>query len=301
MVKLTDRAIRWIVKHVENNDVKTRQAASIYGVSMRRVQQLVKEYRETGRVPQLTKRRRPKTYLTEEQKEIIDKVWSETKVGARLLYYELRRRGYSIPHNKIHGYLRKTGRTVPNPNKQKKRKRCRYERKHSCSLIHGDWHRRTENDPYAIIWIDDASRYILAGGEFDNATAEYSIETLRKAQKTAMKYNAEIKEVNTDRGTQFYSTKKNPSTFEVYVKSQGMKFIPSRRNNPQTNGKLERLWYEYDKHRFSFGSIDEFISWYNNRIHGALWLEIGERPEEAFWRKLPPESLLGLFMGMNGW
>ena len=48
---------------------------------------------------------------------------------------------------------------------------------------------------------------------------------LRKAQKTAMKYNAEIKEVNTDRGTQFYSTKKNPSTFEVYVKSQGMKFI----------------------------------------------------------------------------
>ena len=195
MVKLTDKAIRWIVKHVENNDVKTRQAASIYGVSMRRVQQLVKEYRETGRVPQLTKRRRPKTYLTEEQKEIIDKVWSETKVGARLLYYELRRRGYRIPHNKIHAYLRKTGRTVPNPNKQKKRKRCRYERKHSCSLIHGDWHRRTENDPYAIIWIDDASRYILAGGEFDNATAEYSIETLRKAQKTAMKYNAEIKEV----------------------------------------------------------------------------------------------------------
>ncbi len=72
-----------------------------------------------------------------------------------------------------------------------------------------------------------------------------------------MKYNAEIKEVNTDRGTQFYSTKKNPSTFEAYVKSQGMKFIPSRRNNPQTNGKLERLWYEYDKHRFSFESILE--------------------------------------------
>ena len=301
MVKLTDRAIRWIVKHVENNDVNTKLAASIYGVSMRRVQQLVKEYRETGRVPQLTKRRRPKTYLTEEQKEIIDKVWNETRVGARLLYYELKRRGYNIPHNKIHAYLRKTGKTIPNPNKQKKRKRCRYERKHSCSLIHGDWHRRTENDPYAIIWIDDASRYILAGGEFDNATADYSIETLRKAQKTAMEYNAEIKEVNTDRGTQFYSTKKKPSKFEAYVMSQGIKFIPSRKNNPQTNGKLERLWYEYDKHRFSFENMDEFISWYNHRIHGALWLEIGERPEEAFWRKLPPESLLGLFLKMNGW
>ena len=61
MVKLTDKEIRWIVKHVENSDVKTRQTANTYGVSIRRVQQLVKEYRETGRIPQLTKRRRPRT------------------------------------------------------------------------------------------------------------------------------------------------------------------------------------------------------------------------------------------------
>jgi len=27
-------------------------------------------------------------------------------------------------------------------------------------------------------------------------------------------------------------------------------------------------------------SIDEFIEWYNNRIHGALWLESGERIEK---------------------
>ena len=298
MVKLSDKKIRWITKHV-GKDVTTRQAADIYNVSIRRIQQLVKEYKETGRVPHLIKRRRPRTYLTEEQKEIIEKVWKEMKVGARLLYYELKRRGYNIPHNKIHSYLRETGKTIPNPNKQKKRKRCRYERKHSCSLIHGDWHRRTDDDPHAIIWVDDASRYILAGDEFDTATSEYSIQTFRKAQRIAREYNVDIKEVNTDRGTQFYSTKKNPSEFEKYVESQGIKFIPSRKRNPQTNGKLERLWYEYDKHRFSFESIHDFISWYNNRIHGALWLEIGERPKEAFWRKLPPESLLGLFLEMD--
>ena len=300
MVKLKNGEIKWIVKHVENGSITTKQAAEIYGVSIRRVQQLVKEYREKNIIHRQKKNRRPKTYLTEEQKIIIDEVWKEMKVGARLLYYEIRRRRYKIPHNKIHSYLRETGRTIPNPKKQKKRKRCRYERKHSCSLIHGDWHRKSIEHPYAIIWLDDASRYILAGGEFKEATTDNTIITFEKAMERAREYNVEIKEVNTDKGSQFYSTKNNPSKFEIYLKKNKIKFIPSRRNNPQTNGKLERLWYEYDKHRFSFDSMEDFIEWYNARIHGALWLEIGERPEEAFIRKLPPENLLGLFMKMNG-
>ena len=186
MVKLSDKKIRWIIRHV-GKDMTTRQAADIYNISIRRVQQLVKEYKETGRVPHLIKKRRPTTHLAEEEK-----VWKEVRVDARLLYYELRRRGYKIPHNKIHSYLKQTGKTIPN--KQKKRKRCRYERKHSCSLIHGDWHRRTENDPHAIILIDDASRYILAGDEFDTAISKYSIQTFRKAQRTAREYNVDIKE-----------------------------------------------------------------------------------------------------------
>ena len=86
--------------------------------------------------------------------------------------------------------------------------RCRYEREHSGSLLHGDWHRTTENHPYAIVWLDDASRKILSGGEFDKATAEHSIETFREAQSEALEYNVEIREVNTDRGTQFFSNKK---------------------------------------------------------------------------------------------
>jgi putative transposase len=100
----------------------------------------------------LKKNRRPRTYLTEEQERTIEDVWKETRLGSRLLYYELRKRGYSIPLNKIHRYYRETGKTIPNPKKQKKRKRCRYERKHSGSLIHGDWHRTTEKHPYAIVW-----------------------------------------------------------------------------------------------------------------------------------------------------
>jgi hypothetical protein len=36
---------------------------------------------------------------------------------------------------------------VQNPRKQQKRKRCRYEREHSGSPVHGDWHRTTAKHP----------------------------------------------------------------------------------------------------------------------------------------------------------
>jgi len=136
-------------------------------------------------VPRLKRNRRPKTYLTEEQKQAIDEAWQEMKVGARLLYYHLRAKGTPIPHNKINRYLKATGRTIPNPNKQKKRKRCRYERDHSGSLLHGDWHRTTVDHPYAIAWLDDASRFVLSCGEFQSATGENSIKTFKAAQEGA--------------------------------------------------------------------------------------------------------------------
>ena len=207
----------------------------------------------------LKKTRRPKTYLSKEEKEIIEDVWRETRLGARLLYYELRKRGYNIPLNKIHGYYRETGKSKPNPKKQRKRKRCRYERKHSGSLLHGDWHRSGESKPYAIVWMDDASRKILAAGEYESATAEYSIRTLQNAIVHASRYNMVIREVNTDRGSQFYPNKGGKSQFQRYLESVGIKHVVSRKNNPQTNGNVERFWLEYDRHRWRFPSIDEFI------------------------------------------
>jgi len=301
MVKLTDKKIRWIVRHA-GKDVSVGGAAKIYGVSDRRIQQLVKSYRETGEIPKLKRNRRPKTHLAEEQRQEIELAWQETRLGARLLYHHLKSRNQRIPHNKINSYLKATGRTIPNPNKQKKRKRCRYERDHSGSLLHGDWHRTTIDHPHAIAWLDDASRYILSSGEFQSATGKYSIETFKAAQAKAGEHNLIVREVNTDRGSQFYGNKNDGVTeFQRYLESQGIRHIPSKVKNPQTNGKLERFWYEYDRHRWRFETFTEFASWYNRRIHGALWLEIGETPEWAFQRKMPPESMLGLFSKLNGW
>jgi len=302
VTKLTDKKIRYICKHaVEDKDWTTARLARHYEVSIRRIQQLVKEYKQTGNPPCLNPRRRPKRNpLTPMEKEIIDQVWEETRFGARLLFHELKRREHHIPHHKIHKYFLKKKRTIPNPNKQKKRKRCRYERDHSFSLIHGDWHRTSVDHPYVIVWMDDASRCILHGAEYAEATARHSIDTFQKVIDHSHLFHAFIKDVNTDRGTQFYSNHpKSKSQFQEFLEQNDINFVPSRRNNPQTNGKVERFWYEYDKHRWRFDTIEAFIQWYNHRLHGSLWLEIGENPSEALLRKLDPSCLLGHFMELK--
>jgi hypothetical protein len=127
-------------------------------ITPRHVQQLYQKYKKTGTVPKLNKNRRPKTNLTDEQKQTINKAFHEVYLGARLLRHHIRKRHeMNIPRNKTlrqkaenttrdtyngafcrNEYLLEKGYAKPNPKKQKKRKRCRYERKHSLSLLHGD-------------------------------------------------------------------------------------------------------------------------------------------------------------------
>ena len=76
--------------------------------------------------------------------------------------------------------------------------------------------------------------------------------------------------LNSDRGTQFKSNKfdkkgKANHKFQEVLKDLGIKFIPSKRRHPQTNGKNERFFRildtEFDER---FKDLNEFIDWYNN-------------------------------------
>ncbi|VVB96755.1 Uncharacterised protein [uncultured archaeon] len=97
MVKLTDKNIKWIIRHTEMlEDETTKSISLIYKISQRRVQQLRKEYKDTGDIPRLISTRRPKTELSDNDKEIISKAWDEKRVGARLLYYDLKERSGSL-------------------------------------------------------------------------------------------------------------------------------------------------------------------------------------------------------------
>ena len=70
----------------------------------------------------------------------------------------------------------------------------------------------------------------------------------------------------------------------------GIKPILIGVKHPQTNGKLERFFGEYKRHRHAFSSFEEFIEWYNDRPHGSLEFERFETPEKAFRRKMPQEA-----------
>ena len=94
---------------------------------------------------------------------------------------------------------------------------------------------------------DDAFRCLLALGEFSNATTENRIKGFEEAESYARSFNGRILAVNSDRGTQFYANKRNSKGFArhigLYLDSKDIKHIPFRRNNPQTNGKIE-CWFQ---------------------------------------------------------
>ncbi len=300
MVKLTDKKIKWAVKQVINRGESTAVVAAIYGVSRRRIQQLARSYKETGEYPVLDKKRRPKTPLSVEEKRIIEEAYNESFLGARLLRCHIQKQyKRNISQNRIHQHLLAVGLARPYPGKQKKRKRCRYERTHSLSLVHADW---LDYDGFRVIaFEDDASRKILSIGEFAHATADNAIAVLQRAEAAASTNRSHINEVNTDQGSPFYASggekkSKGIRRFERYLSDRGINHIPSKRNNPQANGKIERWFQEYRRHRWRFDSAYAFAEWYNNRIHGALDLECGETQNEAFVRKMRSESILGMFL-----
>lgn len=300
MVKLNKVKIREII------DKKDLGFSSLYiarklELSQRRVQQVYKQYLLTNLMPELRIERRPKKELTEGQKQLIYKSYLKHKVGARLLKIALDEDypNNRIPKNKIYEYLKTKGYSKSDKKKQKQRKRCRYEREHSGSLLHLDTHFCKWNPKLKLVtMLDDASRKILASKELTNSNSQTSIMVVKEAIQEAWKYNLIIKAINTDRGTEFFATDKGKKSrkihrFVEFLNINGIKHILSRVKNPQTNGKLERFHQEYEKHRPSFPSLKEFISWYNDRIHG----ELRTRPNRAFIRKLPPECLLGMFFG----
>jgi hypothetical protein len=73
MVKFMDKKIKWAVKPTIQKGESTAGGCAIYGVSRRRIPQLVMSYKETGKYPALDKKRGPKTPLSDEGKRILER------------------------------------------------------------------------------------------------------------------------------------------------------------------------------------------------------------------------------------
>ena len=152
------------------------QARKVAGVSVRRVYQLKEAFDKTGEIPDIGKLAgRPRKPLEEWEIQAVKKTFEKYRVSAdtleRLIDRDFKRQ---IGNNRIHqilvylGYAKKKG----NGDKRKKKWK-RYERRHSLTAVHIDWHY------FKGIWVfsveDDASRKLLALIEEKRESTDNSI------------------------------------------------------------------------------------------------------------------------------
>ena len=289
-MRLTRDDYRRIALRVINYGMNTQLVADQFNISRRRVQQIAKEYRETGKIPSPGKpgpKPKPNDKL---RKEVIS---AKKKIGGGATVigkYLRKRRKIRADNNRIHAILLEENMAKEEPGKKGRKKWVRYERSHSLSAVHMDWFFNEKYGRWVCAVLDDASRMILAAGEFDNATAESSIKLLDEAYRKYL-HITPIREVITDHGSQFYANKRDKKgeakhSFEEYCKQRGIKQTLCKYNHPQSNGKMEKWFDTYNRHRDDFDSIQEFVDWYN-RIgpHMSLNFDELETPEQAFYKK----------------
>ena len=281
MRKLNKKKIVWILRWKQQGK-STKDLAVSQRVSARRIQQLLKLYREKGLI--ILKRSGRKRRIVElGHIKLILQEYPRNSGAVILEKKILAKHKTRIPHNIIHMVLKKAGYAKPDPRKQKKRKWIRFEREHSLSLVQIDWHEcKVVPGKQLITFLDDASRKVLAAGEYDNATTENSVKTLNEAVNEAVEYGG-IEAILSGHDTQFQEE------FNKALEQNGIKHIYARVNHPQTVGKLERFHQTYEKHRRKFRTLKEFVDWYNEeRMHMSLNMRHAETPSQAFVRKMEP-------------
>jgi len=309
MVKVENRRkLKWCLLHYESGEIGSKWASGHLEITSRRFQQLYKEYKATGKIPDIgLDVGRPKKIIPNEYKRIIKQEYERTYSNAVYLEKTINaKHGIHIPHNVIHQVLLELECAQHEESKQKRRKPwIRYERRHSLSLVHMDWH-HCENGKRLCSVLDDASRKILAAGEFDHQSTENALAVLEQACDEC-RWLHPILSVVTDHGSEFYANKRDAKGyaehgFEQFLEAQGIRHILCGVNHPQTNGKIEK-WHDlYIHHRSRFGSLSALVDWYNNeRPHGSLNLRRAETPSDAFIRKMRPEVWLGLAAKVFRW
>ena len=287
METLTEKKRKWIISQFRAGRSVT-SIARIQKVSRQHVYRLAKRFKKEGTTAYKAK----KAGRIQEQinlsfaKKVIG-LRKTTDYGSVKLHVVLKRAGFGVSQRQIQKVLDMNKLTDPCPKRRGKRSYVRYQWPISNYMWHCDW--SFYKGKWYCVFIDDRSRKIMAACEFSNANEENAIFLLHQAIL--------INEVSpylllSDKGTQFYNSKRNNkgektlSLFEQELKELNIEFWTSRRNHPQTNGKMER-WFGSMKARFKRHpdeSLQEFVEWYNKgRIHDAL----GNRtPEEVYWENV---------------
>ena len=272
----------------KNKGWTTYQARKISGISIRRVNQVYNQYLLTEQIPEIGKKNgRPVKPIQDWEINVVKESYEKYKVSADTLEKFIEK-DYSkhIGHNRIHrillmlDYSKKKGKIDV-----RNKKWIRYERRHSLTAVHIDWHYDSRRQIWVFAVLDDASRKLLALVECEHATTEQSIYGMGLAMQ-----HGKIKQCICDHGTQFIKREGMECSFKDFLDDNGIKQILCRIKHPQSNGKVEKFFDLYHNKRHMFETKESFVDWYNEiRPHRSLNFEILETPSQAFVRKIKAE------------
>ena len=206
-MKLDQEDVTRICQRVVDHGMETGLVAEQFEISQRRVQQLVKEYRDSAEIPQLETpgRKSYGTYPVDLEDRILE-LRQRLGAGAVAIAHILRvRDDISIDNNRVHAILEEAEHVSENPNKQGRRRPwVRFEREYAGVTVHMDWY-CNEHGQQVLAVEDDASRRVFDMIETDASSASRSVELLDTV-RTENDAPVPILEVITDHGSEFVNT-----------------------------------------------------------------------------------------------
>ena len=295
--RLEKKQIEYIVRQCKKGR-RTSSIAEEMKISQRRVQQIWAMYRATGKLPTLKRPGRPEIRPTKEQIDAVLTSHREMPAGVTRAAKYLHHKGMRISKKMVYKIMKENNMVIPSTAKSRRRKWIRYERKYSNAMWHTDWHAmkdpRFQGD-HLITYLDDASRCVVGAMIFKEATSENAVAVL---QNSIVEFGTPAT-ILSDNGSCFVGVKRKipakswtPTVFEAELLDRGIELINSRPYHPQTNGKLERFHRTLEEELHHFGSLSEFVAYYNEvRLHWSLDINNGETPLQAFHNKKVPDVI----------
>ncbi|AEF95946.1 hypothetical protein Metig_0390 [Methanotorris igneus Kol 5] len=273
--KLNDKKIRKIIRWKEKG-FETSRIAKKVGVTPRRVQQIWKEYKETGEIPKIKRRGRKPKKISKEEIDLVLKAVEEYKgtSAVHLEKYIESKHNIHIPHNRIYtiSYIYYTEGIRPHP-QEKEEKKKKKPKRFSASKPNEMWQMdfkivNVDGVRYNLLLIiDDHSRFILHAGIYEESTTDVVISALEEC----FEKHGTPKKILTDNGTQFVPARGGISRFQKFLMEREILHIKTSIRHPQTIGKVERINREVEYRLDKFNNLKEFVEWHNQiKPHRSL-------------------------------
>ncbi|MEM2905705.1 MAG: hypothetical protein QW587_08235 [Candidatus Bathyarchaeia archaeon] len=100
--RLDERKARWVIREKQRRALTNRAIAFLQGVSVRRVEEAWRQFKQSGLTPSLKKPGRRREDIPLEVKGRVAEAYLSHRVAARMLEGLLRREGVKLSHNRVH-------------------------------------------------------------------------------------------------------------------------------------------------------------------------------------------------------